>query len=203
MAIRPPRRVSNRPASSGALALAATSGAPASAGHEASERTDDAAAAHGDRHQIIAQLEQALRATAPAGDDQDLDFVIEQMRKAVAAADLRPEPSAMERAPWVDTLEALAGEGLLAVEERESLIRQFGEASDVLQTREAQVALELAERIERDGEQAAMAWLASLRPGNPEARGVGGTVETNAVLPGKQSITRSRSRRLRGPPGSV
>ncbi|MGY1408400.1 hypothetical protein ACW5EG_02270 [Luteimonas sp. A611] len=185
------------------MALAATSGTPASAGHEASERTDDAAAAHGDRHQIIAQLEQALRATAPAGDDQDLDFVIEQMRKAVAAADLRPEPSAMERAPWVDTLEALASEGLLAVEERESLIRQFGEASDVLQTREAQVALELAERIERDGEHAAMAWLASLRPGNLQAPRVGGTVDTNAVLPGKQSITRSRSRRLRGPPGSV
>jgi len=152
--------------------------------------------------EILDLLEQSLRATAQPGGDEDLDFVIEHMRKAVAAADLRPA-GGVERTAWVDTLEALAGEGLLQGNEREDLIRQFGEATDALHTRDAQVALELAQRIERDGERAAMEWLASLRAGDAPARQVGGMAGETPVIAGKQSIIQSRSRRLRGPPGSA
>lgn len=204
MAIRPPRRVNNRPASAGTLTLP---GAPArkEAGPalSAADHPTNVAAVNDDQQAILDLLERSLRATAPSGDDDELDFVIEHMRKAVAAADLRPEATGIDRSAWVDTLEALAGDGLLVGQESEDLIRQFGEAADPLQTREAQVALELAQRIERDGERAAMEWLAALRSGSAPARDGGGALDGSPVLPGKQSITRSRSRRLRGPPGSA
>ena len=201
MAIRPPRRTSNRPAHGGPGAHSGLVGV-ASAVQQAAPPTADGAPAADTQAEILDLLEQSLRATAQPGGDEDLDFVIEHMRKAVAAADLRPA-GGVERTAWVDTLEALAGEGLLEGNEREDLIRQFGEATDALHTPDAQVALELAQRIERDGERAAMEWLASLRAGDAPARQVGGTIGETPVIAGKQSITQSRSRRLRGPPGSA
>ncbi|TYT25905.1 hypothetical protein FZO89_06360 [Luteimonas viscosa] len=201
MAIRPPRKVAPRAADRGPVALARTA-APV----DATPATAEAPTGVGleeQQREILDLLEASLRTTAPAGDDEDLDFVIAHMRKAVAEANLQPAATGIERTAWVDTLEALARDGLLAREERESLIRQFGEATSQVQNREVQVALELAQRIERDGEQAAMAWLASLRAGDAPAPGAGGAFADQVVLPGKQSITKSRSRRLRGPPGSV
>lgn len=205
MAIRPPRRVNNRPASAGALTLSAVSGRKAGGTSlEAGQEAGATAAVNDDQQEILDLLERSLRATAPSGDDEELDFVIQHMRKAVASADLRPETTGIDRSAWVDTLETLASEGLLVGQEREDLIRQFGEATDSLQTREARVALELAQRIERDGERAAMEWLATLRSNTAPTRDAGGgALDGGLVLPGKQSITRSRSRRLRGPPGSA
>lgn len=206
MAIRPPRRVNNRPATAGTLAMPHASARKDSGAspQDAGDPANASAAANDDQQEILDLLERSLRATAPSGDDEELDFVIQHMRKAVASADLRPESTGIDRSAWVDTLETLASEGLLVGQEREDLIRQFGEATDPLQSREAQVALELAQRIERDGEHAAMEWLAALRSGSaPALDAGGGALEGGPVLPGKQSITRSRSRRLRGPPGSA
>ncbi|WP_202845416.1 hypothetical protein [Luteimonas saliphila] len=201
MAIRPPRKVATRAAERGPVALARTAApvdaTPSTPGTPTGDGVDE------QQREVLDLLEASLRATAPTGDDEDLDFVIEHMRKAVAEANLQPAVTGIERTAWVDTLEALAGDGLLGQEERESLIRQFGEATSQVQNREVQVALELAQRIERDGEHAAMAWLASLRAGDAPTLGAGGALADQFVLPGKQSITKSRSRRLRGPPGSA
>lgn len=201
MAIRPPRRLGTRPAIGGAVHAGLNGMAATSASIAPEIEAGDAAA--DPQREILDLLEQSLRGTTQTGDDEDLDFVIEHMRRAVSDADLRPTASTVERASWVDTLEALASQGLLAGEERENLIRQFGEATSALHSRDAQVALELAQRIERDGEHAAMAWLASLRAGRAPAHAAGATLDDGPVAPGKQSITRSRSRRLRGPPGSA
>lgn len=200
MAIRPPRRISSRPAPGGLGAQAGTAGVATTVQHAVPKAAGTPAP--DTQAEILDLLEQSLRATAQPGGDEDLDFVIEHMRKAVAAADLRPA-GGVERTAWVDTLEALASDGLLQGNEREDLIRQFGEATDALQTGDAQVALELAQRIERDGEQAAMEWLVSLRAGGTPSREVGGTIGEAPIVAGKQSITQSRSRRLRGPPGSA
>ncbi|MGJ4802655.1 hypothetical protein ACQYVW_05415 [Luteimonas sp. SDU82] len=200
MAIRPPRRAAARPALGGAQVHAGMGGIAATAASSAPE-AEAAVAASDTQREIFDLLEQSLRATAQPGDDEDLDFVIEHMRKAVSGADLRPATSTIDRTAWVDTLESLASEGLLDGDERENLIRQFGEAGSVLHSRDAQVALELARRIERDGERAAMEWLASQRAGHAPTHGAGATIDDGPVA-GKQSITRSRSRRLRGPPGS-
>ena len=202
MAIRPPRRVASRPAPRGPVALAGTAEATATAAVPGVE-PQPGAGSDDPQREVLDLLEASLRATAPAGGDEDLDFVIAHMRKAVAEADLQPAVAGSERNAWVDTLEALTLDGLLAQDEREGLIRQFGEATNQLQSREVQVALELAQRIERDGEQAAMEWLASLRSGAAPARQAGGGIGETAILPGKQSITKSRSRRLRGPPGCI
>lgn len=202
MAIRPPRRTSSRPANGAAHARAGMAGIAAAAPQPAAPAVPEAAG-RDVQAEILDLLEQSLRGNAQPGDDEDLDFVIEHMRKAVAGADLRPAGAGVERADWVDTLESLAGEGLLQGDEREDLIRQFGEATGALQSRDAQVALELAQRIERDGERAAMEWLASLRAGGASASEAGGAIGETPVVPGKQSITQSRSRRLRGPPGSA
>lgn len=201
MAIRPPRRVASRPAPRGPVALAGT--AEATATTVMPGAAQQPGASDDPQREVLDVLEASLRATAPAGGDEDLEFVIAHMRKAVAEADLQPAVAGSERHAWVDTLEALTLDGLLAQEEREGLIRQFGEATNQLQSREVQVALELAQRIERDGEHAAMEWLASMRSGAAPAREAGGGIGDSTLLPGKQSITKSRSRRLRGPPGSI
>lgn len=207
MAIRPPRKPVQRsadrvPTALNGAANIASGGDAASEGYGAGDEAAPAAADIRTQAQqsALEAVESALRPKAGDVDAEDFAFVIEHLRKAIADAPLAPTLAGPDRATWVETLEFLMQNGLIAEEEHETLIRQFGEATSALQSRDAQVALELAKRIERDGEQQAMEWLASQQSGDAEAgKAVGAIAEAVAVI-GKQSITRSRSRRLRGPP---
>jgi len=162
---------------------------------------------HGDegeaqKQAVLEAFEASLRAQQGL-EGEDLDFVIDHLRKRVAEVQLQPDLAGPDRNSWVETLESLVQNGLLAEDEREALIRQFGEATSQLRSRDVQIALELAQRIERDGEEKAMEWLASQESGDAGAGTGNGLAKGSAELVDKQSITRSRSRRLRGPPRAV
>lgn len=203
MAIRPPRRTVNRTTDAASSALrspSATAGeavALAAATPSAGEDAGDA-----QKQAVIEAFEASLRAQ-PGLEGEDLDFVLDHLRKRVAEVQLQPELTGPDRNAWVETLETLAQNGMLAEEESEALIRSFGEATSSLQGRDVQIALELARRIERDGEDKAMEWLASQEFGDAGAGTGNGLAKGSTDLVDRQSITRSRSRRLRGPPRAV
>lgn len=202
MAIRPPRKASrtaDRSPASLQRVPAMTAGDADDAAAERATRKDAMAQV---QDEALGKVEATLRAQGGL-DAEDFDAVIEHLRKAVAEAQLQPGLAGPDRNTWVETLETLVQNGLLAQDEREALIRQFGEATSPLQSRDVQIALELAQRIERDGEEKAMEWLASQQPGDAKADKAVGAVAVAAVVDGKQAITRSRSRRLRGPPRAV
>ena len=66
-----------------------------------------------------------------------------------------------------------------------------------------QVTLEFSRRLQADGEAAALAWLAEQRKAAEKSAAVAPLPADRHGVPlaGAQAITRSRSRRLRGPPG--
>ena len=88
---------------------------------------------------------------------------------------------------------------MLSEDERNALVRQLDAAIDPLQQPDAQVAMEFARRVQRDGETKALEWLREQRAASA-ADAVDPAKSKAPLLPGRESITRSRSRRLRGPP---
>lgn len=198
MAIRPPRRrIPRNPSTQVAVPREIVDQLGPDAGDQALQQSEGHAGP--EREAVVDKFEASLR-TRSGLDEQERDLMVRHFRKAVADAPLEPDPAGPDRNAWIETLETLVQHGLLAEEERETLVRQFNEATSPLQSREVQVALEFAQRMQRDGDAKAMEWLAeqqSAREGQP-ATGMPSPGATPII---KQSITRSRSRRLRGPPG--
>lgn len=201
MAIRPPRRAVNRKPSGDVVALRAAMDAGAAAPDPAAlEPAAPASNGAGDpREQFLEQFGQSLRGQL-GQDNAELEAVLEQFRQTVEEVPLEPHLAGPDLNTWIQTLEALEQGGLLNEEERETLIRQFREAMAPLQDRQAQIALEFAGRLQRDGEEKALEWLQAQQRQTSDDDGTGMAPESAAGPGGKQEITRSRSRRLRGPP---
>lgn len=196
MAIRPPRRrIPRNPSTQVAVPREIVD--QRDADDQAMQRSEEHPGP--DREAVVDKFETSLR-TRSELDEQERDFMVRQFRKAVADAPLQPDLAGPDRNAWIETLETLVQNGLLDEEERETLVRQFNEATSPLQSREVQVALEFAQRIERDGDAKAQEWLAA-QQASQAGQAVAGMPSPGATPIIKQSITRSRSRRLRGPPG--
>lgn len=202
MAIRPPRRTASRATDATSPAMRRLSAVAGEAVAQPSTAKPHGDEGEAQKQAVLEAFEASLRAQQGL-EGEDLDFVIDHLRKRVAEVQLQPDLAGPDRNTWVETLESLVQNGLLAEDEREALIRQFGEATSQLHSRDVQIALELAQRIERDGEEKAMEWLASQESGDAGAGTGNGLAKGSAELVDKQSITRSRSRRLRGPPRAV
>lgn len=195
MAVRPPRRAVNRKPSGDVAALRPV----VAAGPAETEAPESRAnGAGGQREQLIDQFGQSLREQL-GQDNAELEAVLEHFRQTVEDVPLEPHLAGPDFNTWIETLEALEQNGLLDEDERETLIRQFRDAMAPLQDREAQIALEFAGRLERDGEEKALEWLSAQQRTSSDD-GTGKAPESAAGSGGKQEITRSRSRRLRGPP---
>lgn len=198
MAIRPPRRRIPRNSST---QVAVPREIVDQLGPGADDQAEQRSEGHPgpDREAVVDKFEASLR-TQSGLDEQERDFMVRHFRKAVAEAPLELDPAGPDRNVWIETLETLVQNGLLAEEERETLVRQFNEATSPLQSREVQVALEFAQRIQRDGDAKALEWLAA-QQASPDGQAAAGISSPGATPIIKQAITRSRSRRLRGPPG--
>lgn len=190
---RPPLRSARKPASDG---IAIQRGAQDVGGTDGAASDDDI-----DRDAILAEFESALRAQPGVGQE-GLDFLMPFLRDAVEQASLAPSRVDLDVNAWLATFDAIAGDALDETE-RNTLLRQLNEAIEPLNDAGTQVTLEFSRRLQADGEAAALAWLAEQRKAAEKSAAVAPLPADRHGVPlaGAQAITRSRSRRLRGPPG--
>lgn len=189
---RPPRRTVRKTPGNG------IAGQPHVAA-DSIQAAGDAAAGGLDPDAILAEFESALR-DEPGVGQEGLDFLMPYLRDAVEQASLQPFRAEIDPAAWMAAFDGIVGDAL-DEGERNALVRQLNEAVEPLGDQKTQVALEFARRVQTDGQAAALAWL-------EEHKKLAGKADAQAPLPmagdrppvGAQAITRSRSRRLRGPP---
>lgn len=148
---------------------------------------------------ILAEFESALREEPGVGQD-GLDFLMPFLRDAVQQASLQPARAELDPAAWMAALDSVIGEDV-DEGERNALARQLNDAIEPLGDRKTGIALEFANRIQSEGHEAALAWLQQQRASaGASDDAVPAPAPVGGVPASAQSITRSRSRRLRGPP---
>lgn len=151
------------------------------------------------RQQAIDNFETSLRGQSDL-DEEGLDFLLQAFRQAVQETPLDAQFTPADPEEIARTLNELVDSGALGEDDRNELARKFEQAFSPFEDRDVKIALELAQRIERDGESKAMEWLEAQqrsREGNHVTEAM--ATDYPGLVP-KQSVTRSRSRRLRGPP---
>lgn len=136
-------------------------------------------------------------------DAGEIDELMAHFHSAVMSAPLEPATSTLDVSRWIEVLEELAAANTQAGvddDDHNALLRQIGELRTSFDNPELQIALEYSRRLQADGEAEASAWLARRRAeqGDASVAEQAGDHGAASVIP--QSIVRSRSRRLRGPP---
>ena len=162
---------------------------------------------------VEAQKEEALQQFFDLlGEDPSLDSETrEQIRRELSAAlDAVESPQNSFEMPdrdvWMDAAKALQSVGAVSDDEANALVRQLDDALSVFDRKESKFALEFSQRMARDGEDAALEWLRQNRQvllgegsgsaGNAGmSNGIGNPPPVMAT-----DATRSRARRVRGPP---
>lgn len=197
---RPPRRTVNRKAPTTPVRL--DQPGVVSSGNEDAVRQAESPAndpALGDK--VAAEIETLLR-DQPNMTDEGLEQIMRDCREAIEQVSLEPSLKLPERGEWIATVDALIQSGALEQDSGDALIRQFDTAMEPMQDPKVQRAMELAKRIERDGEDKAREWLASQEKADREEQADRQRAEEDIrnMPPQRGSITGSRSRRLRGPP---
>lgn len=189
---RPPRRTVRK------LPGNSVAGQPLTAADDV-QATAGVSRAAVDPEAVLADFETALR-NEPGIGEEGLEFLMPFLRDAVEQASLQPLRADIDPGAWMSAFDGIVGESL-PEDERNALVRRLNEAVEPLADQKTQVALEFARRIQSEGEAAAIAWL-------EEHKKLAGRTDPQAPPPaagdrppiGAQAITRSRSRRLRGPP---
>ena len=157
--------------------------------------------ASSDLEQKLAEFEAMLQAQ-PGMTEEGLELVLQGCRDALDNVSLQPELGVPQRNEWIASIDALIQQGALDQASGDALVRQIDAAVAPLESPDVQRALELAERIQRDGQAQAREWLET--QSDQEAGEALAQVRSNEAAvdshPMRESITRSRSRRLRGPP---
>ena len=136
-------------------------------------------------------------------DSGEIDQVMEHFRAAIADASLEPSATTpVDMLSWIQVLEdtILADQDASEEDERNALLRQSGDLKNSFQNHDLQVALEYVQRLQEHGEEAAVAWLASRQAEKETAKVSAQVNEQGMAEIAPHSITRSKSRRLRGPP---
>lgn len=136
-------------------------------------------------------------------DGGEVDQVMEHFRAAIADASLEPSATTpADMLSWIQILEetVLADQDASEEDERNALLRQIGDLKNSFQNHDLQVALEYVQRLQEYGEEDAVAWLASRQAEKETAKVSAQVNEQGMADVAPQSITRSKSRRLRGPP---
>lgn len=163
-----------------------------------SETVENSTAEDDLRQQAVQEFEASLR-SQDGVDEEGVTFLLDAFRSAVQEVSLDSALSPPDPDELIRTLNRLAESGLIDEEDRNALSRQFEVALEPLEDKRVQVALEYAQRLERDGEEKALQWLNAQRS-EQEAQEQGTPSNESPRL--RQSITQSRSRRLRGPPST-
>ena len=191
----PRKRSAPTPVVAAQGAVAQKEDAGAKAGEEATARQSQHETL---KQRAIKEFESSLR-DQEGMDEQGLEVLLSAFREAVQEAPLDAQFTPLDPEEVTRTLNGLVDDGVLVEEDRNAIARQFETALDPLQDPKLQIALEFAQRVERDGEAEARQWLEAQNA----AADAGARQDPPAadVAPhSRQAITQSRSRRLRGPP---
>ncbi len=190
------RRKRTKPSSGLEMPLQAMVATPVHASSEADSPALDAV-----RQQAVDDFKSSLE-KQPGLDAEGRDFIVDHFRQAIVDAPADPKLAPPDPESWTQALNMLVESGLIEENDRNALARQFDDVLLPMQQAEAKRALEFAERVRRDGEASALEWLNAQEGGtsNPESSGLATAV---AGTESAESITRSRSRRLRGPPKAL
>lgn len=203
MAIRRPAPIGKRPASRpGVLGVGAGFFDASSTPATEAAGNDQGAANEAARDKFMKQLHVQL-VEQRSLDNSEIDLIMEHFRAAVAEVSLKPITSELDMSSWISVLEDVASAESAAPDEADhlALLRQIFQLKTSLQEPGLQTALEYMQRLEADGEEEASAWLAGRRAEQGDAEVATQANDKDAAgLMLQQSITQSRSRRLRGPP---
>ncbi|NLC61733.1 MAG: hypothetical protein GX761_10705 [Gammaproteobacteria bacterium] len=156
--------------------------------------------AHNDalKQRVIEEFESSLRGREGIGDE-DLQPLLDAFRTAVEEASIDASFTPLDPEEVALTLNGLVDQGVLQEEDRNAIARQFESALDPLDNADLQIALEFAQRVERDGEAEARKWLKTQQ--NESGQDAQPNPATPSAPASDETITKSRSRRLRAPPG--
>lgn len=159
--------------------------------------------AQDDQHEILKQraideFESSLRGQ-DGMDEEGMQLLLDAFRAAVNEAPMDVSFTPLGPEEVARTLNGLVDEGVLQEDERNALARQFESALDPLEDEKVRIALEFAQRVERDGEAEARKWLEAQQEASSDGAGQQ-PLDSSATPHSGQAITKSRSRRLRGPP---
>lgn len=105
---------------------------------------------------------------------------------------------------WREAVGALQADGSVDEDSANRLIRELTRALQPLHQRESRMAIEFSRRMDRDGEESAVAWLCSQTGDQEGDADVAGTASSSGseASPLRSEVIHSKSRRLRGPPGT-
>lgn len=197
---RPPRRTVNRKAPTTPVRLD-QAGVVSSGNEDAVREVESQAPDPAIGEQVASEIENLLR-DQPNMTDEGLEQIMRDCREAIEQVSLEPSLNLPERGEWVATVDALIQSGALEQNSGDALIRQFDTAMEPMQDPKVQRAMELAKRIERDGEDKAREWLATQEKADQAEQADRQRAEEDIrnMPPQRGSIVGSRSRRLRGPP---
>jgi hypothetical protein len=195
---KPPRRTSTAASTAtsnwGLRDRSVLDGSGEGSGQQASPAADDTQA-------LINDFDASLQADADL-DQEGREFLSQQFRTAVReAASSGATSRPLERSDWLETLEALRDMGVVDEDESNTLVRQLDQALQPLQSRNVQVALEFSRRCSEQDEQGALEWLRAQTAEAPKAQQPSSppSPQLKHAASG-DTVTQSRSRRLRGPP---
>lgn len=153
-----------------------------------------------EQKRLLKEFEAALSEQSSL-DREDRDFIFEQYKAAIENASIESKLTPdVDRATWIETAELLSRDQEIERTDIDALIRQFDEAMQPLQSPRVQVALEYVQRLQQYGEANAMEWLQGQHNNQEQDAASKIVPSTPDAILRRQSITQSKSRRLRGPP---
>lgn len=140
-------------------------------------------------------------------DREDRDTLAREFQEALTNSPAVPDVlESLDPETWYHTIDAFVEQGLIESNEAGRLRQKVDEALRPVASGKGKLVMEFTERLERDGEAAALDWLQSqnldrfdetVQPARdiPVATGA-----RKRRVPQGQDVTSSKSRRLRGPP---
>lgn len=163
----------------------------------------DAEAQNQVAQEVLRDFEDALSnepSIDPATRAQLSSYLREAVEEAVKHPVLAKAPTLAAVRKLAQRLEATGPEGQL---EAASLTRTMESALAVFEQKETKVALEFSRILSEQGQEQALAWLRTQQmPDASDAQETSsGPTSRNPASPLKSEVAKSRSRRLRGPPG--
>lgn len=105
----------------------------------------------------------------------------------------------LDRSEWLEMVENLQKVEALDEDETSALIRQLDQMMQPMKRPAVSLALEFNRRCQEDGEEEALQWYRQQVERSSQQPVSAGPRQTDAK-PARDSVTQSRSRRLRGPP---
>lgn len=145
---------------------------------------------------------QLLGEALPPSDGAETASIMEHFKNAVEEAALIPGVCLPDRMAWQNTVDVLKQQAGLDEQSAANLIRQFEGILDVVNSQEVKDSLEFAERLERDGAEAASKWLEEKRAPEENGSALAKTsIENSSVVVRDKNRVRKVNRQ-RGPPRS-